>query len=144
MALLAVGMTACMRPTQAVMEDVNPYGWHSEVAIEVPNGDTVTLRDLYLALRTNRRFRADSLAVTIQLLTPDSCHYSEQVNFCLKHHRSPAALRTIHELPYRRWAKFDRIGTYTLRITPLKEQEGIEAVGINIIKSEENPAREQE
>ena len=133
-----------MRPTQAVMKDVNPYGWHSEVSVEIPNGDTTTLRDLYLTLRTNRRFQADSLGVTILLIDPDSCHYSEEVYFALKHQRSPAALRAIHELPYRRWAKFDRIGTYTLRIAPLKEQQGIEAVGINIIKSEENAAREQE
>lgn len=140
--LLVILLGSCMRPTQAVMEDVDPYGWQSGVALEIENGDTATLRDLYLVVRTNRLFRADSLRVRVTLLTPDSCHYSEEVGFAMQHHHSPAALRTIRELPYRRRSILDHIGTYTLHITPLKALQGIEAVGFNIIKSEE-PTHEE-
>lgn len=127
----------CMHPTQAVMKDVNPYGWRTTAKIELENGDTSTLRDISLVVRTNRQFRADTIPVAITLLTPDSCHFDEEVAFPMRHRHSPAALRLISELGYRNKVKLNHLGTYTIEITPLRPLSGIEAVGINIIKSPE-------
>lgn len=132
-ALLGV---SCLRPTQAVMEDTSPLGWADTVVLAVENGDTTTLRDLSLVVRSNREFRCDSLPLEITLLTPDFRYYSEQITFPIRHERSAAALRRVNEIPYRRRVILNRIGTYRLILFPSIPVEGIEAVGINIVKSE--------
>ncbi len=134
--LLLLLMVGCMRPTQAVMEDVNPYGWSEMVEVEFENGDTTTQRDLYLVIRNNRDFRADSLPLRITLVNPDSAHYSEPVTAPMQHRRTPAALHPTDEIPYRRRVVLNRMGSYRICIEPLAEVRGVEAVGINIIKSE--------
>lgn len=134
--LLLPLLTGCIRPTQAVMEDVNPYGWEEMAAVEIENGDTATLRDLNLVIRANRDFRADSLHLELTLINPDSAYYAEEVSLAMQHRRMPAALRMTDEIPYRRSVVLNRMGSYRLVIRPLKEVEGVEAVGINIVKSE--------
>lgn len=135
--ILSVGMAGCLRPTQAVLHDVDPYDWHDGVAVEVENGDTVTLRDVSLVIRSNRLFRADSLLLEIFVETPDSMHCTETVAFPMSHPRKAAALRTVVEIPYRRHVVFDRIGVYRFTLAPAEPIEGIEAAGINIVKSTE-------
>lgn len=132
-----LALTGCFRPTQAVMEDVDLYGWRDSVVLEIANGDTATLRDLSFVVRSNRMFRDDSLHVEFCILTPDSCHFTERVSFPMQHRRTPAALRLTDEMPYRRRVVLNRLGNYRLVVRPTREVEGLEAVGINIVKSEE-------
>ena len=40
------------------------------------------------------------------------------------------------DLPYRRRIRFARTGDYCITVTPGRPVKGIEAVGINIVKSE--------
>jgi len=133
--ILALGTAGCLRPTQAVLCDVDPYGWTEGAAAEVENGDTATLRDLSLVVRSNRLFRSDSLRLEICVETPDSMRYTETVSFPMHHPRRAAALRIIDEVPYRRRVVLDRIGTYRFTLTPDRPIEGVEAAGINIVKS---------
>lgn len=137
--LLAIwgSLTSCLHPTQAVMADVDLYGWHEGAVVEVENGDTATLRDLSLVLRSNRSFRADSIRLELFIETPDSMQFTETVGFPVHHPRRAAALRTVDEIPYRRRVVLNRPGTYRITLTPVVPIEGIEAVGINIVKSKE-------
>lgn len=137
--LLAIwgSLTGCLHPTQAVMADVDLYGWHEGAVVEVENGDTATLRDLSLVIRSNRSFRADSLRLELFVETPDSMQFTETVGFPVHHPRRAAALRTVDEIPYRRRVVLNRPGTYRITLTPVVPVEGIEAVGINIVKSKE-------
>lgn len=137
--LLAIwgSLTGCLHPTQAVMADVDLYGWHEGAVVEVENGDTATLRDLSLVIRSNRSFRADSLRLELFVETPDSMQFTETVVFPVHHPRRAAALRTVDEIPYRRRVVLNRPGTYRITLTPVVPVEGIEAVGINIVKSKE-------
>lgn len=130
--LLGVG---CMRPTQAVMEDVSPYGWQEAVRLSIENGDTATLRDLSLVVRYNHLFRCDTLPLQITLLDPDSCYFNESVRLPIHHKASVAALRRVEEIPYRHHVVLNRSGEYQLVLQPLSEVEGIEAVGVNVVKS---------
>lgn len=132
-----VSLTGCLHPTQAVMADVDLYGWHEGAVVEVENGDTATLRDLSLVIRSNRSFRADSLRLELFVETPDSMQFTETVGFPVHHPRRAAALRTVDEIPYRRRVVLNRPGTYRITLTPVVPVEGIEAVGINIVKSKE-------
>lgn len=137
--LLAIGAVAagCLHPTQAVMSDVDLYDWHEGAVVEVENGDTATLRDLSLVIRSNRSFRADTLRLKLLFETPDSMQYTETVDFPTSHPHRAAALRTVDEIPYRRQVVLDRMGTYRITLTPEIPVEGIEAAGINIVKSRE-------
>lgn len=128
-------LTGCLRPTQAVMCDVDPYGWHEGAVVEIENGDTTTLRDLSLVIRSNRTFRADSLRLELFFETPDAMQYTETVSFPMSHLRQAAALRAVDEIPYRRQAVLNRIGTYRITLTPAAPVKGVEAAGINIVKS---------
>ena len=137
--LLAIwgSLTGCLHPTQAVMADVDLYGWHEGAVVEVENGDTATLRDLSLVIRSNRSFRADSLRLELFVETPDSMQFTETVGFPVHHPRRAAALRTVDEIPYRRRVVLNRPGTYRITLTPVVPVEGVEAIGINIVKSKE-------
>lgn len=135
--LLAIGAVAagCLHPTQAVMADVDLYDWHEGAVVEVENGDTATLRDLSLVIRSNRSFRADSIRLELFIETPDSMQFTETVGFPMHHPRRAAALRTVDEIPYRRRVVLNRLGTYRITLTPVVPVEGVEAAGINIVKS---------
>ncbi len=135
--VLALGATGCLRPTQAVMCDVDPYGWTKGAIVEVENGDTSTQRDLSLVVRSNRLFRSDSLRLEIRIETPDSMYCTETVSFPMRHPRRAAALRIIDEVPYRRRVVLDRVGTYRFTLIPDRPINGVEAAGINIVKSTE-------
>ena len=128
--LLILGsfLAGCLHPTQAVMSDVDLYDWHEGAVVEVENGDTTTLRDLSLVIRSNRSFRADSIRLEL---------FIETVGFPMHHLHRAAALRNVDEIPYRRRVVLDRPGTYRITLTPTARIEGIEAVGINIVKSRE-------
>ena len=134
----------CMTPTQAVVDDVDLYDWQREqegeegVCVNIENGDTATLRDLSLIVRFNRLFKADTLHLELCIETPDSMRYTETVAFPISHPRRAAALRTVDEIPYRSRTVLDRMGTYRITLTPVRPVEGIEAAGINIVKSREN------
>lgn len=127
----------CMTPTQAVVDDVDLYDWREGVCVSIENGDTTTLRDLSLIVRFNRLFDADTLHLELLIETPDSMRCTETVAFPMRHPRRAAALRTVDEIPYRSRAVLDRMGTYRITLTPVRPVEGIEAAGINIVKSRE-------
>lgn len=137
--LLILGsfLAGCLHPTQAVMSDVDLYDWHEGAVVEVENGDTTSLRDLSLVIRSNRSFRADSIRLELFIETPDSMQFTETVGFPMHHLHRAAALRNVDEIPYRRRVVLDRPGTYRITLTPTARIEGIEAVGINIVKSRE-------
>lgn len=135
--MLLIGglMSGCTRPTQAVMADVDPFSWSEAAIVKVENADTLTLRDLSIVIRANRHFRADTLHLEIALRGPDSTRFSELVALPMHHSHRPAALRLIDEIPYRRDVIFSRFGTYHLSLKPLNPIRGIEAAGINVVKS---------
>ena len=118
------------------MADTDPYSWQDTLYLKIQNGDTTTLRDVNFVIRKNREFRDDSLYVEFTLIAPDSSHYTEQISFPMVHIRRAAALHDIDEMPYRRGVVLMRSGEYQMVVIPLKSVRGIEAAGINIVKSE--------
>ena len=113
------------------MTDVNALGWEAPATIVVTNTDTTTLRDMDLFLRYDDRMDEDTLTVRIAVVTPDSLRHEEAFRLVLPAAHTPAALSREADLPYRR-----RTGDYCITVTPGRPVKGIEAVGINIVKSE--------
>lgn len=136
--LCGLWLCGCTRPTQAVMADVNPYGWEEEVRVKIENADTLTLRDLSLVVRANRNFRLDTLHVEVTLKSPEAAQFSEVVALPIRHLHRPAALRLIDEIPYRHDVVLNRFGTYWVTLRPLSPIRGIEAAGINVVKAAED------
>ena len=132
-ALLAAG---CMSPHGAVATDVNSASWSDPAPLTLANADTTTLRDVNLFLRCNDRFAEDSLTVRIRMRTPDSLQHEEPFVMVIPPAHTPAAISREADIPYRRRVRFDRTGDYHLTITPCRPVEGVEAVGIHIVKSQ--------
>lgn len=70
------------------------------------------------------------------LLSPDSLRFEER--FVLRTERSelPAARSRVCEAPFRSRVVLPDTGRYRLVIAPATPQRGIEAVGINIVRTE--------
>lgn len=135
--LLGIGAVCvgCFQPTQAVMCDVDIYGWNESAVVNTENGDTTTLRDIEIVIRANRNFRLDTLHLKVRVLRPDLSFYDQEVKLPIRHRRRPASLRLIDQIPYRRRVVLSMEGTYCFNLKPVGIVEGVEAVGINIVKS---------
>ncbi len=133
----ACSLAGCFQPTQAVMTDVDLYGWNQSAIINTENGDTTTLRDINIVIRANRNFRLDTLKLKVRVLRPDLSYFDEQISLPIQHAHRPASLRLIDEIPYRHNVVFNMMGNYCFTLKPQGVVTGIESVGINIIKSEQ-------
>lgn len=125
-----------MSPHGAIVADVDAASWHAPAVIDLDNTDTTTLRDMDVFLRCNDLFAEDSLTMRIAVLTPDSLRCEEPLVLTVPHAHTPAAIARETVLPYRRRIRFARTGDYRITITPGRPVKGVEAVGINIVKSE--------
>ena len=126
----------CISPHQSAATDVDPFRWEQGAEIRLPNADTVTLRDAEVFLRCNDRFAEDTLTLRIATVTPDSLRFEEAFQLIIPRAESPAALMREVVIPYRRRILFAQSGDYRCILTPTRPVRGIEAVGINLTKSE--------
>lgn len=134
--LMSCMLVGCTAPHYSVAVDLKDGVWRDTVMLPIDNNDTTTGRTLRLFFRCEADFREDSLQTTIAVTTPDSLRCEEPFMLRFRQEGSPAALQREIVVRYRSHVVFDRKGTYRLEIVPRREVEGIEAIGINIIKSE--------
>lgn len=128
--------SGCLSQHQSVATDVDVRSWNAPAVIQYANTDTLILQDLNLFIRCDARFTADSLPLYVTLLTPDSLLYEERVVLRIPSREHPAAITPVLECPYRRRICLLRQGNYTFVIRPEHPQQGIEAIGIHLLKSE--------
>lgn len=132
----ALFAASCVSPHGAVVTDVDAASWSAPALIVLTNADTTTLRDINLFLRCNDRFAEDTLTVRVGVRTPDSLRHEELFVLVIPPAHTPAALAREADIPYRHRVLFDRTGDYLLTITPCRPVKGVEAAGINIVKSQ--------
>lgn len=132
-ALLAGG---CVSPHQSAVTDVDPFCWEQGAVVLLPNADTVTLRDAEVFLRCNDRFAEDTLTLRIATVAPDSLRFEEPLRVVIPRNEGPAALMREVAVPYRLRIRFPQNGDYRCILTPTRPVRGVEAVGINLKKSE--------
>lgn len=132
MAAAALSAAACQTPHRSVATDVDPQGWSTAAEIVVPNTDTLARCDLSFFLRSDPRFKDDTLTFRIEVRTPDSLLFDEPFLFCATHVRRPAAVYHESVAAYRKRAVFLRSGDYRFTVVPTREVKGIEAVGLYV------------
>ena len=97
----------------------------------------MTLRDTEVFLRCNDRFAEDTLTLRIATVTPDSLRFEEPFRLVIPRGESrPTPLMREIVVPYRIRMRFAQQGDYRCILTPTRPVRGVEAVGINLTKSE--------
>jgi hypothetical protein len=129
-ATIAALFTACLAPQNATMVGVDARSWSKRASIIVENNDTVTLRNLNIAIRYNEKMKEVALPLKVTVLTPDSCRFEEVIELPLHHPTTALAVATTESLPYRSQTLLNRRGNYIFSFEPLREISGLEAIGI--------------
>ena len=126
--------TRCAMPERIAVAEIDGL-WQEPVELVLPNADTVGCYDWQLFVRGNERLAADRFSLQITVLTPDSLRFSEPVTMQLP---APAATPLLREasIDYRRRVRLAAVGNYRVRIAPAQPTAGIDAVGIQIVKTE--------
>lgn len=135
-AIVAVFTAGCTTPYRSVVADVSARNWSEPVELLLPNTDTLDCYDWQLFIRNDERIAADTFTVRITVVSPDSLRFEELFLVRLPAQFTPAAVLRETLIDYRRNVRLFRSGDYRLTIEPLHPLQGIEAVGIQTVKSD--------
>lgn len=94
------------------------------------NTDTLSKRNIAVVVRYGSGYVADSVALSILSISPDSMVVEEP--FTLRIPQLGDMRPAEHTFPYRRNVTLRRSGEYRFRLTPSAAVEGISSVGILI------------
>lgn len=125
----------CSSPFRSIAADVDARAWVDPVELILPNTDTLGCYDWQLFVRSDDRIAADTFTLRIAVVTPDSLRFEEPFFVRLPVRPVPAAMLSEADVDYRRQVRLSRSGDYRLTIRPLYPLRGIEAVGIQTVKS---------
>ena len=136
-ALVVVLLIVACRGEQRVVEvhDQPAECWEEVEEFTFVNDDTLSLRDIAIVLRYNRREVTDTLSLNIVTISPDSLVLSEDMT--LRIPRLGDMRPAEQSFPYRRSVVLQRRGEYRFRLTPRAKAEGIGSVGLLITNQSE-------
>ncbi len=129
-AVLAIAMCSCLAPQNSLMVSVNMGSWSGAESLIYENSDTISLRNLDIALRYNDNFKQSVLPLKIGITTPDARHFEELVELRLSHPSTALSVATTESVPYRTDVVLNQKGGYTFTFEPQTEVRGVEAIGI--------------
>lgn len=132
-AVLALAACSCLAPQSAHMVSVDVSSWSEADSLIYENCDTLSQRNLNIAIRYNDNFKARVLPLKIGVTVPDARYFEEVVNLQITHPNSVPMATTVESLPYRSKVVLSQRGAYIFAFTPLTEVCGVEAIGIEII-----------
>ena len=129
-AVLAVVMCSCLAPQNSLKVGVDMHLWIGAESLLYENSDTLSLRNLAIALRYNDNFKQSVLPLKIGITTPDARHFEEVVELRLSHPSTALSVATTESVPYRTDVVLNQKGGYTFTFEPQTEVRGVEAIGI--------------
>ena len=129
-AIVASTLCSCLAPHNVEMVDVDMESWHSADSLVYDNIDTLSLRNLNIAIRYNDNFKQSVLPLKIGITTPDSLYFEEEITLRTNRPRTSLAVATTESISYRTDVVLNQKGCYTFSFEPLSEVRGVEAVGI--------------
>ncbi len=103
------------------------------------NSDTVTIRDIEIFARYIPHQIDDSIRIIINTISPDSTLYDEEMTIYFDTHTGDRSSSMIGRYPYRRHCVLRQMGSYKVEITPTDVVSGVEAIGINIERTQIEP-----
>jgi len=130
--ILAMAMCSCLAPQNTQMVGVDMQSWDSVESIQYDNIDTISLRNINIALRYNDNFRQASLPLKIVVTTPDARRFEEVIELQLQHPHTALTVATTESLPYRADVLLNQKGLYTFSFEPQSAVRGMEAIGIEL------------
>ena len=128
--MVAIAMCSCLAPQNSLMVGVDMRSWSGTESLTYENSDTITLRNLAIALRYNDNFNQSILPLKIGVTTPDARYFEESVELHLQHPSTALSVATTECVPYRESVQLSQKGCYTFTFEPQSEVRGVEAVGI--------------
>ena len=134
--IAAVVMVACGNSKRSVeMHNTKQECWAEYEDFYYDNVDTLGKRDIAVAVRYNNGYVADSVALSILCVSPDSLVSEEPFTIHIPH---LADMRPeVQTFPYRRNVVLRTKGRYLFRLRPDNAVEGISSVGL-VISDVEN------
>ena len=99
--LIASLCLSCLAPQPAEMAATDAHCWESGAQVELFNADTLSLRRLSIAIRTNSRFKATALPLTIAITAPDGTAFQEQYSLPTADIESSTIVAKSIAIPYR-------------------------------------------
>ena len=127
--LIALGVVACSNPGRKVETvDIEERVWGSPEEFYFDNSDSLKRCQIALTLRYDYEHIADSVALDIRCISPDSLVFEEP--FTIYPPRLCLSRPAEHTFVYRRDVVLQRKGRYTFRLTPHKPTEGVWSVGV--------------
>ena len=129
-AVVAMAMCSCLAPQNSLMVGVDMRSWSGAESLTYENSDTLSLRNLAIALRYNDNFRQTTLPLKVTITTPDARYFEEEVTLQLERPNMAIAVTATESIPYRTDVLLNQSGYYTISFEPLSEVRGVEAIGI--------------
>ena len=134
-ALCTVVAAACTQQGRSVeMRDTEREVWSTVEEFYYDNVDTLSHRDISIVVRYGCGYVADSVAMSIISVSPDSLVLEEP--FTLRIPRLGDMRPAEHTFLYRRNVLLAREGRYLFRLKPEATTEGISSIGLLITSSE--------
>ncbi|MBR5206709.1 MAG: hypothetical protein IKW52_06030 [Alistipes sp.] len=129
-------MVACRGEQRSVeVHDQPTTGWECVEEFSFVNDDTLSMREIAVVLRYDRKDVVDTLSLNIVTISPDSLVLSE--NMTLRIPRLGDMRPAEQSFPYRRGVVLQRRGEYRFRLTPSVKAEGVGSVGLLITNQSE-------
>ncbi len=128
--VVAIALCGCLAPQNALMVGVDVQSWSGVESLTYENGDTLSLRNLNIAIRYNDGFKARELPLKIGITTPDARYFEEEITLQINHPCTAPMATTTESLPYRSNVVLAQKGGYIFAFTPLAEVRGVEAIGV--------------
>lgn len=125
------------------VSDTENDRWSTVEEFYYDNVDTLTRRDISIVVRYGHGYTADSVAISILSISPDSMVLEEP--FTLRIPRLGDMRPAEHTFLYRRNVLLSKEGRYTFRLKPDAVVEGIGSVGLVIseVKREDEASQQQ-
>lgn len=137
--VVAFVVASCQEEGRKVdMHDMETNAWEAAEEFVYDNSDSLAKRDISVVVRYGNGYVADSVALSILTISPDSMVVEEP--FTLHIPRIRAVRPEEQTFLYRSNVVLSRKGEYRFRLTPDTLVEGIASVGIIV----EEQAKEQE
>ena len=131
MLVIAALFTSCNQPNHKVeMHDMEECVWATTEEFVYNNSDSLSQRDISIVVRYGSDYVADSVAMHILTISPDSMVVEEP--FTLRIPRIKEVRPEEQTFVYRRNVVLSRKGEYHFRLTPDSLVEGISSIGIMV------------
>lgn len=131
MMVIAALFTSCNQPNHKVeMHDMEECVWATAEEFVYNNSDSLSQRDISIVVRYGSDYVADSVAMHILTISPDSMVVEEP--FTLRIPRIKEVRPEEQTFIYRRNVVLNRKGEYHFRLTPDSLVEGISSIGIMV------------